>query len=204
MELLEGLLRKKRITLAKQHLARQKANSTLDIGCGRNAALLKTLKIEDRAGIDTDVEPRYRKGLALIQMDVTKARLPFADKRFDAVTMLAVLEHIEPASRQNLLKEAARVLKPQGTIFLTTPAPACAKLLDLMAKSGLVSKKQLQGHRGLLTPQKAADLLREAKLQDIQHDYFEMGLNMWITATKQPKQQSEVFISPRRARAGAG
>jgi len=186
MELLEGLLRRKRINLAKRHLPN--AKSILDIGCGKDAALLSALKVKDRAGIDINVESCYREGFALIQMDVTKAPLPFFSKRFDAVTMLATLEHIEPASRQNIVKEAARVLKPQGTILLTMPTPISKTILHAMARTGLISKKQVQNHKALITPQEATGLLQEAKLQEICHGYFEMGLNMWVTGTKQAKQ----------------
>lgn len=45
--------------------------------------------------------------------------MPFSDAKFDCVLCIEVLEHAEDP--QLLLKEIARVLKPQGTLLLTVP-----------------------------------------------------------------------------------
>ncbi len=47
-------------------------------------------------------------------------RLPFADESFDLVCLLDVLEHLENDGAA--LEEYARVLKPDGTLFLSVPA----------------------------------------------------------------------------------
>lgn len=47
------------------------------------------------------------------------ARLPFPDSSFDAVVSMQVIEHVEDDRR--FVKEARRVLKPHGTLWLTTP-----------------------------------------------------------------------------------
>lgn len=46
-------------------------------------------------------------------------RIPFKDKKFDAVVSYQVIEHIE--NDKNYLKEILRVLKKGGTLYLTTP-----------------------------------------------------------------------------------
>lgn len=46
-------------------------------------------------------------------------RLPFADSSFDCVCCSEVLEHV--ADKLATLREAHRVLKPQGCFFLSTP-----------------------------------------------------------------------------------
>ena len=48
--------------------------------------------------------------------------LPFAADYFEAVTLLAVVEHLNPDSMALLFREACRVLKPGGIVVLTTPA----------------------------------------------------------------------------------
>ena len=50
--------------------------------------------------------------------------LPFEDNYFDSVLMTEVLEHV--ASPESVFQEISRVLKPGGTLYLTTPsAPIC-------------------------------------------------------------------------------
>ncbi len=49
-------------------------------------------------------------------------KLPFEDNKFDIVTFSAVLEHIHPNLRQDIIKEAYRCLTPGGLlIFSETP-----------------------------------------------------------------------------------
>jgi ubiquinone/menaquinone biosynthesis C-methylase UbiE len=58
-------------------------------------------------GVDISVNPK----LKLIQGRVD-AKLPFPNKSFDAVTALAIIEHVEHP--EVMLKEIHRVLKPGG------------------------------------------------------------------------------------------
>ena len=48
--------------------------------------------------------------------------IPFPDKRFDVVTLFAVIEHLPVGSEQRALDEIFRVLKPGGYFVLSTPA----------------------------------------------------------------------------------
>jgi len=47
-------------------------------------------------------------------------RLPFADASFDAITLLAVIEHF-PHTPRLVLEEARRVLRPDGLLIVDTP-----------------------------------------------------------------------------------
>lgn len=46
------------------------------------------------------------------------AATPFADGRFDVVTISAVLHHVPPAERPAVYRELGRVLKPGGRIYV--------------------------------------------------------------------------------------
>ena len=45
--------------------------------------------------------------------------------------------------------ETSRVLKPDGTFIITTPAPWTDLLLKMMAKLGLVSRIEIEEHKAM-------------------------------------------------------
>ena len=78
----------------------------------------------------------------------TATALPFFDHSFDAVTLFDVIEHIDDDARA--AAEVKRVIKPGGTVLLTTPSehwryphyrfmhPICPHQADLLAEWGHV------------------------------------------------------------------
>lgn len=95
----------------------------LDVGCGTglNASHLMALG-HTVAGVD--VSPvaidRFReKGLEGVVCDVESQRLPFEDASFDIVYASEVIEHCFDTAA--FLGELFRVLKPKGTLLLSTP-----------------------------------------------------------------------------------
>ena len=71
-------------------------------------------------------------------------RLPFDDCFFSVVAMLAVAEHLNPASLVLLFSEVYRVLQPGGMVILTTPASWSDGLLRCLARFGLVSREEIE------------------------------------------------------------
>ncbi|HUU43233.1 MAG TPA: class I SAM-dependent methyltransferase [Planctomycetota bacterium] len=78
----------------------------------------------DVTGVDMDPE-RFRAfidkhGLNIVKADVETERLPFDDDTFDTVLFAEIIEHLR-INPLHALREACRVLKPQGRILVTTP-----------------------------------------------------------------------------------
>jgi SAM-dependent methyltransferase len=73
-------------------------------------------------GLDCDpmlVDECRRQGL---RAEVGSAQeLRFQDAEFDVVRAAQLIEHLTPEQGARFLAEAARVLKPGGRVFLTTP-----------------------------------------------------------------------------------
>lgn len=91
--------------------------------------------------------------------------LPYADESFDLVVSMDVVEHVpDPAP---WLRDALRVLRPGGTLFLTTPNYASWSLrflentaLELVARRQGFSRKLL--HPSKMTPSRLDALLADA------------------------------------------
>jgi ubiquinone/menaquinone biosynthesis C-methylase UbiE len=100
----------------------------LGIGDGRVAALIDAAKL---VGADVSQVALDRARSRLPDADLVLVEpdepLPFADNEFDLVTCIETLEHVRDV--QLALSEIRRVLRPGGTLALTTPASARWRVL---------------------------------------------------------------------------
>jgi SAM-dependent methyltransferase len=129
---------------------------------------------------------RILDGIRLVHHDFERdPSLPFESDFFDAVTMLAVFEHIEPAPLAELLREIRRVLRPGGTLVLTTPASWTDPILRALARLGLVSREEIDEHKDAYDLPRVVRLLTEAGFSPdrIRTGTFELGMNLWAAAT---------------------
>ncbi len=112
--------------------------------------------------------------------------LPFEDNYFEAVTLLAVVEHLDPALMAKLFKEVYRTLKPGGMVILTTPAAWSDGLLKFMARINLVSAEEIHEHAYAYTLPLLGWYFGQAgfEMTKVKFGYFEFMLNMWATAQK--------------------
>src|SRR3989344_4333341 len=95
----------------------------LDFGCGYHALFLNEIShiIKKGVGVDYDVdEISHTHNIELKKLRFIN-KLPFPDKSFDKVFMLAVIEHLSPESGKRLMSEISRILKKGGKLVLTTP-----------------------------------------------------------------------------------
>ncbi len=91
----------------------------LDIGCG-NGRIFNLIE-DDFAkvyGFDFTYSEPDIENIHFQEGDATE-KFPFDDNEFDSVICREVLEHV--TDPYHVIKEAHRVLKPEGTLLLTTP-----------------------------------------------------------------------------------
>jgi 2-polyprenyl-3-methyl-5-hydroxy-6-metoxy-1,4-benzoquinol methylase len=99
----------------------QASGRALVVGCGSGDDLLvlqaETLVASDLSSVAVRMARDHHSTAQYLQADGTQ--LPFATGTFDALLCSEVIEHVlEPGS---LVSEFARVLKPDGSLFLSTP-----------------------------------------------------------------------------------
>src|SRR3954452_19196129 len=137
------------------------AERALDLGCGdgRLSAELGALKL-----FAADVSPlaldraRMRLGAdaQLVETD-PDAPLPLEDSQFDLVLCAETLEHVRDV--QLFLSELRRVLRPGGTLAVTTPAHSRLTVLRLLARGWESEFEPLSPHLRFLTRRSLARLL---------------------------------------------
>ena len=114
-------------------------NRLLDVGCGAGSLLAAAKRAQwDAEGVDVSqptVEYLRNQGLRVFAGELIAASFPTA--HFDVVTAGELLEHVpDPAS---LVKEIARVLRPGGIFWATTPHSKGASARVLKIKASVVS-----------------------------------------------------------------
>jgi SAM-dependent methyltransferase len=109
------------------------ARRALDLGCG-DGRLSAELRAEELVAADVSAVALARAAVRLPDARTVElepdAALPFEDGSFDLVLCAETLEHVRDV--QLLLSELRRVLRPGGTLAVTTPAHGRATGLAIL------------------------------------------------------------------------
>jgi SAM-dependent methyltransferase len=151
----------------------------LDIGCGYGWFELFALSrgVRSITGIEVSAaDLETAKGhidSPAVRFEVASAiSLPFAEGSFDTVVCWEVLEHLPPRTEQKAFAEIRRVLRPDGTLYLSTPhASISAQVLD--------PAWWLIGHRHYSLP----TLRRFAESAGLTVEVLEVRGGRWLTAS---------------------
>jgi 2-polyprenyl-3-methyl-5-hydroxy-6-metoxy-1,4-benzoquinol methylase len=189
--LLEPLLARLRTQRANRLIpAELRQGRILDIGCGSYPYFLAHTAFAEKFAVDQlpmPTETAHRNRIEFFELNLNqRPSLPFEQAYFEVVTLLAVIEHLNPESMADLFKECHRVLKPDGMVVLSTPAAWSDGLLHLMARLNLVSAEEIHEHAFAYTLPLIGWHFGQAgfEMRKVQFGYFEFMLNMWATARK--------------------
>jgi SAM-dependent methyltransferase len=132
----------------------------LDLGCG-DGRLGAELCAQSVVGADVSALAleRARARLAHVEPIEPDAPLPFDDGSFDLVLCAETLEHVRDV--QLLLSELRRVLRPGGTLAISTPAHSRLSALRLVAAGWEREFHPLSPHLRFFTRRSLAQLLGE-------------------------------------------
>jgi SAM-dependent methyltransferase len=159
----------------------------LDIGCGTFPYFLSHTYFREKYAIDQNNRPDHLNDINWHMLDLNAApSLPFLENYLNVVTMLAVVEHLDPAALTHLFADIYRVLRPGGVVILTTPSAWSNNLLRYMARLHLVSEQEIQEHVFAYTLPLLGWYFGRAgfPMNSVRFGYFELGLNMWAVAQK--------------------
>lgn len=190
--LLEGFLARQRARIVNSLIPPSyRSGRILDLGCGSYPLFLTQTQFARKIGIDrmagTAFAADARTGdISFMNHDLAQAaELPVPSDSCTVVTMLAVVEHLEPELVAPLFREIFRVLQPDGMLILTTPAAWTDFLLRAMARVRLVSSDEIDEHKAAYDRSLLRSLLGQVFPEDGVHTgTFELGMNIWATARK--------------------
>jgi 2-polyprenyl-3-methyl-5-hydroxy-6-metoxy-1,4-benzoquinol methylase len=180
---LEPILRRLRLAQVLPTIRRYAQCDVLDIGCGWENLLLRSVEpyIRSGVGIDFKVEETRSSKLQTRRMTLDQS-LPVADSSFDVVTMLAVLEHLDYP--EQMLREILRVLRPEGAIVVTVPSRAAKPVLEFLAyRLHIVSEPEIRDHKRYYVREDLAELASATGFALQHHRYFQFGMNNFAVLT---------------------
>lgn len=156
---------------------------------------LEQLGVVDKSITLCDIDPRAIElakqlhGSRIARADVAAPGqpLPYPDNTFDLIVSMDVIEHVPDP--KPWVREALRVLRPSGVLFLTTPNYASyglrfleATALELIARRQGFSRKQL--HPSKMTPTLLSKVLQSGGGSQIEVRKLSLG---WVLAAKSKK-----------------
>jgi ubiquinone/menaquinone biosynthesis C-methylase UbiE len=121
---LEGKASQKFYNLLLREIKLRPGIAILDVGCGTGKLLSKFANTCEINGYGIDVEENMiheakAKNMNM-QFDVSRCdAMPFAGETFDVVTACMAYHHFD--NKQGFIKEAARVLKADGVLYIADP-----------------------------------------------------------------------------------
>jgi len=164
----------------------------LDIGCHQGEFLERLgPAIHRSVGLDPLATardtPRYR----VIARPFAEPT-DFPDRSFDAITLLATLEHIR--DKAPLAREARRLLAPDGRLIMTVPSPRVDDIIHALVRLGLADGMSLDEHHGFL-PAETGPIFTAAGLELEHHATFQLGLNHLYVFRQPTAGKSQVTSS---------
>lgn len=172
MKPLDRLLQAWRIRMALPHI--RSGDRLLDIGCLDRRLIDRALaRVEHAVGIDPAIEPLQSDRFEL-QSGRFPGELNAEPERFDCITALAVLEHVDDP--EGFARACFALLSPGGRVVLTIPHPAVDLLLDILIRLRLADGMATEQHHGF-EPAEARRHFERVGFTTTVERRFQLGLN---------------------------
>jgi dolichol-phosphate mannosyltransferase len=163
-------------------------STVLDVGCGPDFVFLNFIRgrIQFGYGLDKKTNNFRSDKLHIFQntFDTQEStRFPKEVRDIDQVFILAVLEHLH-FPEQTLLK-SYNCLRDGGEIIITTPSVAAKPVLEFLAfKMRIIDEEEIRDHKRYFSKDELVNAVRAAGFREVEHRFFEFGMNQVVTAVK--------------------
>lgn len=174
--LLTDYLRRRRNELVSRYIR----GDVLDIGCGLGTIIPFLGGQQQYVGIEISQEfvaylsPRFPQQ-RFYNCNVDEEPLELGDERFDTVLLVAVIEHL--AHPEKVLAEIRKVLRPGGSLIITTPTLWGQRIHHLGARLGLFHPHAAAEHVRAYDCATMRDLVNRVGLDIVEYRRFELGFN---------------------------
>jgi hypothetical protein len=174
MKQLDLVLQRWRIRKARPFIP--SGGTVLDIGSA-DGALFKALgpHLGGGLGIDPTLREPVTVGATRILPGFFPKDMPEVPP-FDAITMLAVLEHIPALEYEALRGGCTRFLKPRGNLIITVPSPLVDHILAVLKALRLVDGMSLEEHHGYRV-EETEKIFAPPAFKLVCRKRFQLGLN---------------------------
>jgi len=170
----DRFLQRWRIGVASKHVP---ANSRiLDIGCYDGRVFDFTIPAPGSVGIDFVMPDKPSRPNVTFVQGAFPQDLPSEADLFDAITLLAVLEHIPDSEMEGFSKAISEKLSPGGVLVITVPGTAVDHILALLKAIRLIDGMSLEEHHGFKT-EETPGIFQAVGLSLVTHRRFQFGLN---------------------------
>lgn len=184
MTFVDRLIQRARIAVALKHL--QGRLHLIDVGA-HEGELFRALgpRLSAGFGVEPLAPALVDEANFVIQPGYFPAVRPTEARAWDAVTLLAVLEHIPPASQTELADACWELLKEGGRVVITVPSPAVDYILNALRALRLIDGMSLEEHYGF-DPGDTLRIFAPPRFVLVHRSRFQFGLNNLYVFEKCP------------------
>jgi|SRR3989344_1104197 len=175
MKQLDRVLQHWRIRKVLPYLKR--GAKVLDIGSVDGTLFQHALQLSAGSlGIDPILPRSEKNGRFTLIRGFFPKDMPLDAGPFDAITMLAVLEHFPEEELTILADGCMKYLVPGGLLLITVPSPFVDAILKWLRRFRLIDGMSLEEHHGYKVEQTSL-IFAEPVFMLVRHQTFQLGLN---------------------------